>query len=255
MSKMIDYNEKVLQVKNLKKYFKVGTGRHKLMIPAVDDVSIDVYKREVFGVVGESGSGKTTLGRTIIKLYQPTDGTVTLNNIIISAGIQGYYEKINQIKRKLKNDILRLNPSKIKAIELRQTIEKDIQELIIKKQDLIKQRDLELTKLSSQFDKSRSMKYQVTALMELERQKVIFDFNQKVMKAKQSQQNEALLKFNNDMKKDLFETQRLLSKSKVYSDKTESLFVEVRKSFNENQKIYDRMKNLDNLYSKQSNFQ
>ena len=116
---MIDYSEKVLQVKNLKKYFRVGSGKRKLMIPAVDDVTLDVYKREVFGVVGESGSGKTTLGRTIIKLYQPTDGTVILNNVTISSCMQGYLEKIKNIKDKLKEDILRLNPSKIKEIELR----------------------------------------------------------------------------------------------------------------------------------------
>ena len=110
MANTIDYSEKVLQVKNLKKYFRVGSGRRKLDIPAVDDVTLDVYKREVFGVVGESGSGKTTLGRTIIKLYQPTDGTVILNNVTISVGTRGYLEKIKSIKDKLNEDILSLNP-------------------------------------------------------------------------------------------------------------------------------------------------
>ena len=57
MANMIDYTEKVLQVKHLKKYFRVGSGRRKLNIPAVDDVTLDVYKREVFGVVAESGWG------------------------------------------------------------------------------------------------------------------------------------------------------------------------------------------------------
>jgi oligopeptide transport system ATP-binding protein len=121
MANMIDYSEKVLQVKNLKKYFRVGSGKRKLLIPAVDDVTLDVFKREVFGVVGESGSGKTTLGRTIIKLYQPTDGTVILNNVTISAGTQGYLEKIKNIKDKLNEDILSLNPSKIKEIEFKIT--------------------------------------------------------------------------------------------------------------------------------------
>src|SRR5690554_7147922 len=64
----VDYTEKVLEVKNLKKHFYLGSGSGKIVVPAVDDVSFDVYKREVFGLVGESGCGKTTTGRTIIKL-------------------------------------------------------------------------------------------------------------------------------------------------------------------------------------------
>lgn len=197
---MIDYTEKVLQVKNLKKYFRVGSGRRKLMIPAVDDVTLDVYKREVFGVVGESGSGKTTLGRTIIKLYQPTDGTVILNNITISAGIQGYLEQIAQIKRQLNEDIIKLNPAKIKNIELKKAVKAKIEKLQFEKQELLKQKEQELKVISKQFDQYRADKYQITALMQIETQKVIFDFNQKVMKTKQSLQNEALLKFNNEIK-------------------------------------------------------
>ncbi len=197
---MIDYTEKVLQVKNLKKYFRVGSGRRKLMVPAVDDVTLDVYKREVFGVVGESGSGKTTLGRTIIKLYQPTDGTVILNNITISAGIQGYLEKITEIKRQLNEDILKLNPAKIRGIELKKEVKAKIDKLQFEKQELLKQKEQELKVISKQFDQYRADKYQITALMQIEIQKVVFDFNQKVMKTKQSMQNEALLKFNNEIK-------------------------------------------------------
>jgi len=200
MANMIDYTEKVLQVKNLKKYFRVGSGRRKLMIPAVDDVTLDVYKREVFGVVGESGSGKTTLGRTIIKLYQPTDGTVMLNNITISVGIQGYLEKIADIKRQLNEDILKLNPAKIKGLELKKEVKAKIEKLQFEKQELLKQKEQELKVISKLFDQYRADKYQITALMQIENQKVIFDFNQKVMKTKQSLQNEALLKFNNEIK-------------------------------------------------------
>ncbi len=106
MNKSVDYTKKVLEVKNLKKYFYHGTGRGKLTIPAVDDVSFDVYKREVFGLVGESGCGKTTTGRTIIKLYRPTDGTVDLNGERVTAGYTSNLMRIKEIKRKLKEDIL-----------------------------------------------------------------------------------------------------------------------------------------------------
>ena len=197
---MIDYSEKVLQVKNLKKYFRVGSGKRKLLIPAVDDVTLDVFKREVFGVVGESGSGKTTLGRTIIKLYQPTDGTVILNNVTISAGTQGYLEKIKNIKDKLNEDILSLNPSKIKEIELRKQAAFKIELVEAEKNELIKQKDIEIKANSKQFDQFRADSYQLNALMQIDTQKIIFDFNQKVMKLKQGLQNEALLKYNNEVK-------------------------------------------------------
>jgi oligopeptide transport system ATP-binding protein len=68
----------LLQVKNLKRYFNVGKNQ---ILKAVDDVSFDIYKGETFGLVGESGCGKSTLGRTIIRLYDATGGTVLLDGV------------------------------------------------------------------------------------------------------------------------------------------------------------------------------
>lgn len=197
---MIDYKEKVLQIKNLKKYFHVGSGKRKLTVPAVDNVNIDVYKREVFGVVGESGSGKTTLGRTVIKLYQPTDGSVTLNGVTISVGIQGYLDSIKAIKAKLNEDIIRLNPSKIKEIDLKKEVNLDIENLKNEKVALLKEKAVELVSITKLFDQYRADQYQIKALMNIELQKVEFDFNLKVIAAKHSLQNEALLKYKNEVK-------------------------------------------------------
>ena len=63
----------LLEVKNLKKYFPVG---HKKLLRAVDDVTLSIEKGETLGLVGESGCGKSTLGRTVIGLYEPTDGQI-----------------------------------------------------------------------------------------------------------------------------------------------------------------------------------
>jgi oligopeptide transport system ATP-binding protein len=197
---MIDYKEKVLQVKNLRKYFRVGSGRRKLSIPAVDGVTFDIYKREVFGVVGESGSGKTTLGRTIIKLYQPTDGTVTLNNVAISAGGLTYQQEIKRIKQQLQDDITSLDPLKIKAIELRRKKELTISGLNKELVNLEKDKIVEITSNTKQFDQFRADQYRIKALMTIDLQKVIFDFNQRVMQANQRSQNESLLKYNNEVK-------------------------------------------------------
>ncbi|MBI9010064.1 MAG: ABC transporter ATP-binding protein [Tenericutes bacterium] len=74
---VIKKKEALLEVKNLKKYFDLGgSGKRKKYLTAVDDVTFTIYKGETFGLVGESGCGKTTTGRTIIRLYKPTDGQV-----------------------------------------------------------------------------------------------------------------------------------------------------------------------------------
>ncbi|MGL5042107.1 MAG: ABC transporter ATP-binding protein [Culicoidibacterales bacterium] len=65
--------EVVLSVRNLKQYFKISK---KITVKAVDDISFDIYRGETFGLVGESGSGKSTTGRSIIRLYKPTNGEI-----------------------------------------------------------------------------------------------------------------------------------------------------------------------------------
>ncbi|MGL5616746.1 MAG: ABC transporter ATP-binding protein [Sarcina sp.] len=77
----MDNKEIILDVKNLCKYFPVKKGvfKKKSYVKAVDDVSFQIAKGETLGLVGESGCGKTTLGRTVLKLYEATAGTINFN--------------------------------------------------------------------------------------------------------------------------------------------------------------------------------
>jgi len=69
----------ILELRNIHTYFPINKGifgRAKGYVKAVDDVSFDVYPGETLGLVGESGCGKTTLGRTILRLIEPTKGSI-----------------------------------------------------------------------------------------------------------------------------------------------------------------------------------
>ncbi len=79
----------ILEVKNLKKYFKVG---NKDILKAVDNVSFAIKEGETLGLVGESGCGKTTCGRTVIGLYDKTDGEIFYKGKSID-GLKGKEKK------------------------------------------------------------------------------------------------------------------------------------------------------------------
>ena len=75
-----------LSVRHLKQFFKFGHGKSAFVTKAVHDVSFDIKKGECFGIVGESGCGKTTTGRTLIRLYKATSGSVYFKGYRIVAG-------------------------------------------------------------------------------------------------------------------------------------------------------------------------
>ena len=73
----MDSREVIVSIDHLKTYFQVGKGLgRKRTVKAVDDISLDIYRGETFGLVGESGCGKSTLGRTIVKINEPTAGKI-----------------------------------------------------------------------------------------------------------------------------------------------------------------------------------
>lgn len=115
----MDNKEVLLSVQHLEQFFKMG----KEDLKAVNDVSFDIYKGEVFGLVGESGCGKTTTGRSIIRLYDITGGSVYFKGQRIAAGTRSYREAIKNEKKKLKEDLASLQSDEEKQKRKQQSKE------------------------------------------------------------------------------------------------------------------------------------
>ena len=90
----------LVEVQHLKEYFPINTGWFKTTpLKAVDDVSFTINRGETLGLVGESGCGKTTVGRTILHLYEPTDGVVIYDGkpIKTKADLAEYRKKTTMV--------------------------------------------------------------------------------------------------------------------------------------------------------------
>ena len=105
LPELVDNNIE-LSVRHLKQFFKFGHGKNAFVTKAVHDISFDIKKGECFGIVGESGCGKTTTGRTLIKLYKATSGSVYFKGYRVVAGSRWNKKEIKwkriKAKRKIK---------------------------------------------------------------------------------------------------------------------------------------------------------
>ncbi|MBS7261988.1 MAG: ATP-binding cassette domain-containing protein [Eubacteriales bacterium] len=118
---MSEEKEVLLRVENLCQFF----GRPGRELKAVNNVSFDIHRGEVFGLVGESGCGKTTTGRTIIKLYNATSGNVYFKGRRIVAGTRSYTDEIAALKKEsAKADEARKAEIKARIAELKKEIKK-----------------------------------------------------------------------------------------------------------------------------------
>ena len=124
---MQNNQETLLRVEHLCQYFKTGGTEFK----AVDDVSFEIKKGEVFGLVGESGCGKTTTGRSIIKLYDITSGNIYFKGIRIGAGERSYKNAIKNAREEYAAKMENASPEEKKKLQadLKAVIDRQNQEI------------------------------------------------------------------------------------------------------------------------------
>ena len=119
---MKDERMPLLEVENLRMTFKSGKRGKKVTVNAIDDNSFKVYEGETFGLVGESGCGKTTTGRTIIRLYNPTGGTMKL----MGRDISGPMNK--DLRHFLTDNVAMIFQDPIDSLNPRMTVEEIVAE-------------------------------------------------------------------------------------------------------------------------------
>src|SRR5947209_15565701 len=102
MAETLIGSKTLLDIRDLKMYFPLTRGivlqRVVGYVRAVDGISFTIGQGQTIGLVGESGSGKTTIGRTIIRLYKPTEGQIIFDDQDL-ARLEG--EDLRQIRRRV----------------------------------------------------------------------------------------------------------------------------------------------------------
>ena len=155
-------SDTILSVRHLKMFFPMGEGKK---LKAVHDISFDIKKGECFGLVGESGCGKTTTGRSIIRLYHITSGSVYFKGFRVNAGsrwnekeikwsrIKGK-AKIRELEQEMKNEISEMDTTD--TLEAQQEINKVKESYAEKIRDI--ERHIEETRVE-QKEKIRRIRY------------------------------------------------------------------------------------------------
>lgn len=112
----------ILEVENLSMHFTSGRGKKKVTLKAVDSISFHVREAETFGLVGESGCGKTTTGRALIRIYNPTGGSILYDGQEISG------KMTKQLRKHLTSNMAMIFQDPVESLNPRMTIEEIVAE-------------------------------------------------------------------------------------------------------------------------------
>ena len=178
---MQNNTEILLKVENLCQYFKMG----KSELKAVNNVSFDIKRGEVFGLVGESGCGKTTTGRSIIKLYDITGGNIIFKGVRIGAGKRSYQDAIKKAREDYKEAVA-AHP------EQKADLKAKMDATIAEQRELLKKADFDQRNCDKEYSKNLQeackMKYEalLSRCDESEKAKLQAEYRNELYKAKKT---------------------------------------------------------------------
>ncbi len=199
-------NHVLLSVNHLKQFFFFGKGPKKYKIKAVHDISFQIKEGECFGVVGESGCGKTTTGRSIIRLYDITSGSVYYNGYRISAGSRWNEKEIkftnirfNQYKKSVKKELADLKKANKDAYALKvKELETSLQEGKLTQEEVKHQLDDCKTNLENAYLAKESVLMLNLEKEEAKRNEIVRVQKAKIKQIKYDQKNAPKLTNNGD---------------------------------------------------------
>lgn len=219
---MQNNDKPLLRVDNLSQFFKLGNTTLK----AVDHVSFNISKGEVFGLVGESGCGKTTTGRTIIKLYNATGGSVYFEDQRIVAGVLDYKTNIKNKRKETREKIKNLEKECASKVQANPSSEAIIKEDYQKQITVVKE------------DTNKYIQSQKEEIKKaLHDQKWCdHDYRKRILNQIEVEENEALAKCNTEEEqnkiKETFANKRKEVKSERLVNKIQMIFQDPIASLN-----------------------
>ncbi len=195
-------NDIILSVRHLKQFFTFGSGFNKTKLKAVNNVSFDLKRGECLGLVGESGCGKTTTGRSIMKLYDLTSGSVYYKGYRISSGVRWNQKEIKYTKIRLKQFLKDNELTKQNKLKNENLSEDEINTIIKHHEDLAFEKKEQAKKIISEQKKEiKSAKYDNKHCNKYLLQEEVKKINEKYayIKIKEKEKNNKIIELKNSI--------------------------------------------------------
>ena len=160
----------ILSVNHLKQYFFFGKGPNRYKLKAVHDVNFQIKEGECFGIVGESGCGKTTTGRSIIRLYHITSGSIYYKGYRIGAGTRWNDKEIKYTKIRLKDKLKTLKSELDSGNISKEEYETQVNEAKAKADDIVKVQKAKIAQIKHDDKKARKLRVNDVKISQLSKE-------------------------------------------------------------------------------------
>lgn len=216
-------NNIILSVNHLKQYFYFGSGSSKYKLKAVHDVSFQIHEGECFGLVGESGCGKTTTGRSIIRLYNITSGSIYYKGYRIGAGSRWNEKEIKFTKIRFKKLKKELDSALKKGEISKEEYDSKLSEAKLKRDNIVKVQKAKISQINYDDKKAESLGVNDDKIFALKQEVIALEKEKKTRKDDKSLDNK-ILQLKENIKELKSDNKRLMSEIQmIFQDPIDSL--------------------------------